>query len=90
MSLKELFVALKGGIALYHRRFRESSTPESESQLISGFVTAMSNFASEVFGESMKEIHFSKSKLVVQEIEKIYIIIVISTFSIQIFLFFLV
>ena len=65
--LKEIFFALKGGILLYHEKF--IGTSDAESLLISGFISAISTFANKIFGEVIKEINFSTTKLVIQEIK---------------------
>lgn len=73
--LKELFIALKGGVSLFHHRF--VGTSDSEAQLISGFISAISTFASRVFGEMVREINFSTTKLVIQEVEdKLFVVCV--------------
>lgn len=77
MVLKEFFVTLKGGVALYHGRYHQTADQAgAESQLISGFISAISTFASRVFGEDVREINFSNSKLVIQEVSNLIFVCV--------------
>ena len=58
----DVFVITGGGIAIYHKSFGKSIIDE---QLLSGFLTAISDFSKETMGEKLQKIDVQTNQLIV-------------------------